>query len=309
MRLSASLAAALAAVAFAVAFAAPAAARRLSLHDRLARPGRFPWDDALEAAVDGADTGTLHDELDVSDTVGAAFEYRRGAVILEDATLLHAAAAGGRGAAVAGLLRAGADPNAACGFMPAARDGFEFRGVTALHIAALTGSEGAARALVAHDGTDVSARAEPNTYTPLCFAADRGHAALVRLLLDAGARDVQGDASATHFAAMQGHNDVLRMLLDAGSDVNSRGYNGDGDTPLHAAAQAGNAAGVRILLDAGADPAITPLDGMRAIDVALESGNDDIADILLEAGSPAAGTGAPAAAGPIKVEEAAKDDL
>ena len=92
-------------------------------------------------------------------------------------TPLHVAARAGRGAVALRLLEAGADPNART----------TNSGVTALHLAAgATGGRPAVAALLDH-GADPNAREASAGQTPLFFAAAANRAAVVDLLLAAGA--------------------------------------------------------------------------------------------------------------------------
>jgi ankyrin repeat protein len=91
------------------------------------------------------------------------------------------------------------------------------------------------------------------------FAAARdGHADAVRSALDADpsrlmAREPPYEWTLLHAAAQRGHLAIVNLLLARGLDVNTL-EKGDDTTALHWAAAAGHADVVRRLLDAGVDP-------------------------------------------------------
>lgn len=92
--------------------------------------------------------------------------------------------------------------------------------------------------------------------TPLHIAASRGHAAVLRVLIDAGIEvDARNENSCTalHWAARRSANvEIVKMLIAAGADVNAQDTMW-GDTPLHDAADNGNDEIVGVLLQAGAN--------------------------------------------------------
>lgn len=91
------------------------------------------------------------------------------------------------------------------------------------------------------------------------FAAARdGHVDSLRSALDADpakltVRDPPYAWTLLHTAAQRGHLAIVNLLLERGLDVNTL-ENGDHTTALHWAAAAGHVEVVRRLLDAGADP-------------------------------------------------------
>ena len=121
-----------------------------------------------------------------------------------------------------------------------------------------------------HDD-DTSAEA-----TPLYAAVHKGHDAVVRALLDAGAdKDLAKNTGSTplYIAAQEGHDVVVHALLDAGADKNLARH--DGATPLITAAQKGHAAVVRALLAAGADKTVR-YRGQTALDFAKTTEIEDL---------------------------------
>lgn len=158
-------------------------------------------------------------------------------------TALHLAATHGDAAAVALLLRAGADTEAR---------GPRLR--TPLHCACVRGNAGAVAALV-RGGGDVRCRSGEHGATPLHYAAAGGRRDVVALLLRAGAdpaaHDCRGDTP-LHRAAQYGRRDVADQLLSHGGvgvDVRGAEYR----TPLHLAAATGHAEAAALLLLRGAD--------------------------------------------------------
>ena len=93
----------------------------------------------------------------------------------------------------------------------------------------------------------------------LHWAADRGHADVVQLLLQdhperALTKDKWGDTP-LHLAACNGHTDVVQRLLNAKPDA-AVATNKNGDTPLHWAIARGHADVVQLLLDTYPDFAL-----------------------------------------------------
>lgn len=90
--------------------------------------------------------------------------------------------------------------------------------------------------------------------TPLIVAAQRGHGAVVSLLLENGASIHQQDRSYTTplaFATLYGHPEVVNILLNSGANIDALDILEM--TPLSLAAQRGHASTVHMLLERGAD--------------------------------------------------------
>ncbi|MDH4064296.1 MAG: ankyrin repeat domain-containing protein [Acidobacteriota bacterium] len=145
--------------------------------------------------------------------------------------------------AVKALLKQAADVNAAQG-----------DGMTALHWAAMRGDTDMARMLV-FAGANVKATTRLGNYTPLFLAARQGHAAVIPVLVGAGADATQATATGTTplmVAAASGSADTVGALLDAGADANAA-ESVRGLTPLMFAAAGNRAEVIALLARRGAD--------------------------------------------------------
>lgn len=91
--------------------------------------------------------------------------------------------------------------------------------------------------------------------TPLDYAANFGNTAMIKLLLDGGARIDYRDkygATALHWAAEGGSVEAITLLIQAKAPIDA--INRQGITPLMLAAGANRGEAVKALLQAGADP-------------------------------------------------------
>jgi ankyrin repeat protein len=119
--------------------------------------------------------------------------------------------------------------------------------------------------------------------TPLFLATSWGYTAVMRALIDLGARvdELEPDADGALVAAVQGHQlEAARLLLERGADVNRAGA--VGRTPLmHAAvADFGDTRMVDLLLKAGARKDVRDAGGLTAADYARQYGHEGLADRL-----------------------------
>lgn len=92
-------------------------------------------------------------------------------------------------------------------------------------------------------------------FLPLFNAAEQGHVAIAKALIDVGANcdAVNGDAeqTAVMIASFRGRVDVAQLLIEGGCDILRSSTTGT--TALHAAACGGSSSILSMLLDAGAD--------------------------------------------------------
>jgi ankyrin repeat protein len=137
------------------------------------------------------------------------------------------------------------------------------------------------------DKADLVAAWSGDGFAPLHLAAFFGQVDAVRLLLARGAPvDEPGRGWMTgtplHAATAGSHAAIVTMLLAAGADPNTRQRHGF--TPLHSAAANGDLTSVEALLAAGADAGATNDEGRTPLDLAEAEGDLVVADALRNAG-------------------------
>ncbi|CAJ1034812.1 Ankyrin repeats (3 copies)/Ankyrin repeats (many copies)/Ankyrin repeat, putative [Leishmania lindenbergi] len=117
--------------------------------------------------------------------------------------------------------------------------------LTLLHHAAFSGNMAFVKAILDRSGTQqvMIDAADREGWTPLHYAADRGHTQVAAALLDEGASvNARDTAKRTpmHLAALSGRADVVAMLLRNGASKTAK--NVAGMTPVDCAKEADQAA-------------------------------------------------------------------
>lgn len=88
--------------------------------------------------------------------------------------------------------------------------------------------------------------------------------------------------TALHWAAAKGHASAVRLLIKIGAPLEQR--NESGATPLHSAAANGELAGVRALLSAGASHTVTDYSEQTPHEAALSRGCKDVVKLIAHFG-------------------------
>jgi ankyrin repeat protein len=174
-------------------------------------------------------------------------------------TPISLACESGSAAVVEHLLKAGVSPNATGPL-----------GETALHTCAHTGNVDAAKALLAR-GAKVDAGDNWRGQTPLMWAAAQGHAAMVRVLVEAGA-DVNARST------------VVTWERQRTSEPRDKWLPPGGFTALLLAARAGCVDCVTVLAKSGANINDIDPENHSALVLALMNGEFDVAGALIDAG-------------------------
>jgi hypothetical protein len=115
------------------------------------------------------------------------------------------------------------------------------RGMTQLHHCAENGLTSSVKRLLSIRNINVNVKDDWNGWTPLHWAALKGHIEIARLLLQNGAevnaKDYDG-RTPLHFAASQGKVDILHLLVENDADLEAQ--SNSGWRALHFAANRGH---------------------------------------------------------------------
>lgn len=135
-------------------------------------------------------------------------------------------------------------------------------------------------------GADANARDLKNGGTPLHGAVLSGDREAVALLIEKGAnvnaREKTQGSTPLHAAALVGDKEIAELLINKGSDVNARDTIQNA-TPLLFAVAARHRAVVELLIAKKADVSATMIDGRSPLDIALSTGQEELAGILKRA--------------------------
>ena len=103
--------------------------------------------------------------------------------------------------------------------------------------------------------------------TALMLAANANDLASANLLIEAGASVNRPKWTPLHYAASKGHTAMMRLLIENDAYVDAESPNGT--TPLMMAAYYASPNAVKLVLEEGADPLLRNQDGQTALDMAL----------------------------------------
>ncbi len=134
-----------------------------------------------------------------------------------------------------------------------------------------------AEALLTHPRIEIDS-ANASGETPLMMAALRGDLAMVRRLVERGAKINRDGWTPLHYAASGPSVEVVALLLDRGAAIEAPSPNGT--TPLMMAARYGAIDAADLLLRRGADTRARNQRDMNAADFAAGAGREALAQRL-----------------------------
>ncbi|KAL4959122.1 uncharacterized protein BDV14DRAFT_194052 [Aspergillus stella-maris] len=155
-----------------------------------------------------------------------------------------------------------------------------YYGQTPLSWAAENGHAAVIKLLLETGNVDVDSKDSQAGRTPLSWAAENGHVAVVKLLLESGKVDVDSKDSQYE----NGHEAIVKLLLKTGKvDVDSKDSQ-YGQTPLSWAAEKGHEATVKLLLETGKVDVNSKdsQSGGTPLSWAARYGHEAVAKLLLE---------------------------
>lgn len=109
--------------------------------------------------------------------------------------------------------------------------------------------------------------------TPLMLAAIQNKRTLAAQLIANGADVNKAGWTPLHYAASKGHVEMMRLLIENHAYLDAESPNGT--TPLMMAAHYGSPMATKLLLEEGADPRVTNQLGLSALDFATKAKQAD----------------------------------
>jgi ankyrin repeat protein len=171
--------------------------------------------------------------------------------------------------AVRSLLAQGFDPNAV-----------DSKGNTALYLALRDKSLKVARLLIDDPHIHLN-QLTPADENALMIACLQGDLAIVKLMVEKGAEINKPGWTPLSYAATRGHTDIVKYLLDHAAYIDAAAPNGS--TPLMMAAYFGYDSTVKLLLEEGADPKLKNAMGYTALTLATNMHHKEIAAMIAKA--------------------------
>lgn len=166
------------------------------------------------------------------------------------------------------LLLRGVDPNTSTP-----------EGIPSLILAVRDGSLKAAALLVSQNKINIEARTKQDE-SALMMAALNGHEALAKQLIAKGADINKTGWTPLHYAATKGHLGMIKLLLEKSAYIDAESPNKT--TPLMMAAMYGTFDAVKLLIDEGADVLIKNDLNLTALDFARSANRAESAALLLK---------------------------
>lgn len=156
-------------------------------------------------------------------------------------------------------------------------------GRSALSIAAMCGAAGEITRFLATPDIDINSQ-DDEQWTPLMFAAAKGHEEATKVLLDSNAdqslKDNE-DRTALYHASENGHLKAMELLISPDSDIDARDVSGR--SPLIWASIHGVVPTVELLLEKGADPNLRDHRWQQnSLMYAAENGHDNVVELLCD---------------------------
>ena len=140
------------------------------------------------------------------------------------------------------------------------------KGEPALVFAVRSGAHKSVAFLLKQPGIQVDATNTADE-TALMLAANANDLVSANLLIEAGASINRPNWTPLHYAASKGHTALMRLLIDNDAYIDAESPNGT--TPLMMAAYYASPMSVKLMLEEGADPNLQNQDGQTALDMAL----------------------------------------